>query len=439
MKKVTKEAKFFKGKNAISVIIGVVIFIVCMILLFYITIGGGDRVTSDLDESKTEETKNTTSQEVTTETVTTTQQATTEPATTTVPETTVVQESDTTPNPTMPIVELDGNYSNIGYITPTDGVVTMAFVGDINLSEKLENHYNNAGLDGFLSKNLQNIFLNSDIFGINHEYVSSDAGDEHKVDYEIWYYKNPTARQYILNEMGVDVVTLANNHTMDYGVEGLIDTMNSLKARNIVYVGVGNNLEEAKSAYIREVNGKKIGILAANRVVPRVDWYAYENKPGQMTTYESTDRFVMIKEEITRLKTVEKCDVVVVMVHFGENKQPIVQDYQKLVARGYVDAGADIILGCHTHTLQGAEIYNGKYIFYGVSNFLFENYLIDSAVVQAALDENNKLTVKLVPCISQNYQTHDVCGSEAKRIFKEIEALSTNIVIDDNGVVKLKN
>lgn len=438
MEKMNRATKLFKEKNIFSVIIGVVVFIVFLTFLFCITIGGGDRDTSDLNESKMAQ-ENTTSQKTATEMITTTEPTTTEIITTTEPETTTVQAETTTPKPTMPYVEVNGDYSHIGYITPTDGVVTMAFVGDINLSEKIENYYNNSGLDGFLSKNLQNIFLNSDIFGINHEYVSSDAGDEHKVDYEIWYYKNTTRRQYILNEMGVDVVTLANNHTMDYGVEGLIDTMNSLKARNIAYVGVGNNLEEAKSAYIQEVNGKKIAILAANRVVPRVDWYAYENKPGQMTTYESTDRFGMIKEEITRLKTIEKCDVVVVMVHFGENKQPIVQDYQKNVARGYVDAGADIIVGCHTHTLQGAEIYNDKYIFYGVSNFLFENYLIDSAVVQASLDENNKLTVKLVPCVSQNYQTHDVCGNEAKRIFKEIEALSTNIVIDDDGVVKLKN
>lgn len=82
-----------------------------------------------------------------------------------------------------------------------------------------------------------------------------------------------------------------------------------------------------------------------------------------MTSYESTDRFGMLKEEITRLKNVEKCDIVVVLPHFGENNQPVVQEYQKVVARGYVDAGADIIIGCHTHTLQGAEIYKGKYIF----------------------------------------------------------------------------
>lgn len=440
MKKLKELINKSDKKKIVEISAGIVAFVAFFAILFIMTVGGGNKTTSDFSVEKIETDTTTavkTAAESTTVKETTVKETTVKE--TTVKETTTVIQQVTDMKPTMPNVTPDDSASNIGMIKPNTGVVTMAFVGDINLSDKIENYYNQSGLDGFLSKNLQNIFLTSDIFGINHEYVSSDAGDEHKVDYEIWYYKNPTGRQYILNEMGVDVVTLANNHTMDYGVEGLIDTMNSLKARNIAYVGVGNNLNEAKAAYIKEVNGKKIAVLATNRVVPRVDWYAYENKPGQMTSYESTDRFGMMKEEISRLKNEEKCDAVIVMVHFGENKQPVVQEYQKVVARGYIDAGADIIVGCHTHTLQGAEIYNGKYIFYGVSNFLFENYLIDSAVVQVALDENNNLQVKLVPCVSQNYKTQDVTGKEAKRIFLEIEALSTNIRIDDDGTVRIKN
>lgn len=442
--KTTIKQFFSNKKNIIGIGAGVLTIFVIILIVFIIR--GGNSSTSDFDEARTTDAKTVAKETITditvkeTTTDTTDQETTTKETTeagtketTTAAEVTTVQETTTYP----PVVVPDG--SNIGTVLPNKGVATMAFVGDINLSEKIENYYKQSGLDGFLSKNLQNIFLTSDIFGINHEYVSSDAGDEHKVDYEIWYYKNPTSRQYILNKMGVDVVTLANNHTLDYGVEGLIDTMNSLKSRNIAYVGAGNNLKEAKSAYIKEINGKKIAVLATNRVVPRVDWYAYDNKPGQMTSYESTDRFGMLKEEITRLKNVEKCDIVVVLPHFGENNQPVVQEYQKVVARGYVDAGADIIIGCHTHTLQGAEIYKGKYIFYGISNFLFENYRVDSAVVQAALDENNNLKVKLVPCISQNYQTIDVTGNEAKRIFLEIEALSTNVRIEDDGTVNIKN
>lgn len=438
--------KLFSNKN-VNIVMGVVALSALVVAMCFIFSQGKDSgansypsaITTGIAAEITDEVTSTekfTEEETETEAETTIEETTRENPTT---EAQITETSTTVPLPAQPATIPDGDYSYIQPVTPTDGIVTMAFVGDINLSEKIENYYNTSGLSGFLSVNLQNIFLNSSIFGINHEYVSSDAGDEHKVDYELWYYKNPTSRQYILNEMGVDVVTLANNHTLDYGEEGLIDTMNSLKARGIAYVGVGNNLNEAKGAYIKEVNGKKIAILAANRVVPRVDWYAYENKPGQMTTYESTDRFGMIKEEITRLKTVENCDVVVVMVHFGENNVPEVQGYQYNVAHGYVDAGADIIVGCHTHTLQGAEIYNGKYIFYGVSNFLFENYQVDSVVVQAALNEANELTVKLVPCISKNYQTWDVSGNEAKRIFREIEALSTNISISDEGVVGIRN
>lgn len=316
--------------------------------------------------------------------------------------------------------------------------VTLAFVGDVDLNDRIVSAYENKGLDGFLSSKLSKLFLESDVFGLNHEYVSSDADDTYKVDYELWYYKHPTNREYILNIMGADVVSLANNHTMDYGEEGLVDTMNAIKNTGVKYVGAGNNLDEAKSAYIKEVNGKTVAVLAANRVVPRVDWYAYENKPGQMTTYEGTDRYHMIQEEIKKLKS-EGVDIVVVLVHFGENKDTTIQDYQYNVAHAYVDAGADLIIGSHIHLLQGAEIYKGKYIFYGVGNFLFENYAVDTVAVTASIASDNKLTVSLIPCKSQNSKTIDVTGSEAKKIFDSIVEMSVNIGISEDGLVYEKN
>lgn len=415
---------------------------VVIIVLIFITISMSD----DSNENKTLEAENLTSVITTTEIQTTTEEDTPETTVEIITETTTVE--TTTPEETTQVqvettttqnIVLDGDYSYIQPIQPTDGVATLVFVGDVNIGDKIENYYNQNGLDGFLSTNLQNTFLNSDVFALNHEYVSSDAGDEHKVDYELWYYKNPTRRQVILNAMGVDVVTLANNHTLDYGEEGLVDTMNALNQVGVSYVGVGHNLNEAKSAYIKEINGKKIAILASNRVVPRVDWYANDTKPGQMTTYEGTDRYQMILSEISRLKNEEGCDLVVVMVHWGENEVQDIQQYQINVGHGYIDAGADVVIGSHTHTLQGAEIYNGKYIFYGVSNFLFENYRVDSSAIHISMAADNSLLIKLIPCVSQNYIVTDVSGNEAKRIFLEIESLSPNISIDDNGIVKLRN
>lgn len=316
--------------------------------------------------------------------------------------------------------------------------VSMAFVGDVYIGDKAWNSYNTNGLLGIFSPNIISIFKESSVSGINHEYVASDAGDEHKVDYEKWYYKSPTAYEKIISELGIDVVTLANNHTMDYGEEGLIDTMNALNSVGVDYVGVGNNLEEALSPAIYEVSGKKVAVLAANRVVPRVDWYAGPAKVGQLTTYESTDRYLMIKAEITRLKSAG-VQAVVVLVHFGENKDTTIQDYQYNVAHGYADAGADLIIGCHSHALQGAEIYNGKYIFYGIGNFLFENYAVDTVMVHATIEEDDTLKVGLIPCKSQNYVTKDVSGQEANNIFKQIMDMSVNILINSDGQVVLKN
>ena len=316
--------------------------------------------------------------------------------------------------------------------------ISLAVVGDVDMSDRIDTAYKESGLQGVLSDNIINVFQNSDITAINHEYVASDHDDSHKVDYELWYYKHPTYREQYLKEMGVDVVTLANNHTMDYGEEGLIDTMEALRNVGISYVGVGKDLNEAKAAYIREINGKKIAIVAANRVVPRVDWYAGENKAGHMTTYEGTDRYGIIKDEISRLKNDEKCDLVVMLVHFGENQDPEIKDYEYNCAHGYVDAGADVVIGTHTHTLQGAEIYNGKYIFYGVGNFMFEGYAVDTVVVQLYLCEDNTVIVKLMPCKSQGFKTWDVEGYEARQIFDTITEMSVNVSISDEGIVMKK-
>lgn len=316
--------------------------------------------------------------------------------------------------------------------------ISLAIVGDVDMSDRIDSYYKQDGLPGFMSEGIINVFQNSDITAINHEYVASDHDDSHKVDYELWYYKHPTYREKYLKEMGVDVVTLANNHTMDYGEEGLLDTMEALTNEGISYIGVGKDLDEAKSAYVREINGKKIAIVAANRVVPRVDWYAGVNKPGHMTTYEGTDRYGMIKDEISRLKNEEQCDLVIMMVHFGENEDSEIKDYQYNCAHGYIDAGADVVVGAHTHTLQGAEIYNGKYIFYGTSNFMFEGYAVDTMVLQLFLCEDNTVIAKVMPCKSQNFKTYDVSGTEARQLFDKIVDMSVNISISDEGVVMKK-
>jgi poly-gamma-glutamate capsule biosynthesis protein CapA/YwtB (metallophosphatase superfamily) len=190
---------------------------------------------------------------------------------------------------------------------------------------------------------------------------------------------------------GIDVLSLANNHTLDWGPEALLDTIANLKAAGVTTVGAGKNIAEARRPVIVERKGTKVGFLAYSCTGP--DGYeAEEDKPGYApvrvwTIYEKVDyqpatpprivsfpykeEMAAVVEDIKKLKT--QADVVIVSFHWGQHLVPrVIPMYCYELGHAAVDAGADLILGGHTHILKGIEVYKGKVIFYSLSNFACE-------------------------------------------------------------------
>jgi hypothetical protein len=190
---------------------------------------------------------------------------------------------------------------------------------------------------------------------------------------------------------GFDVVSMANNHTLDWGVENLLDSMERLKKAGLPYVGAGKNLAEARQPVILERKGTKLGFLAYSCVHPK-GYEAEENKPGLApvriwTIYEQVDyqpgtppRIVTMPykedlaamiEDIKNLKTL--VDVVIVSIHWGLHIIPrVIPMYCPDIGHAAIDAGADLILGTHPHILKGIEMYKDKAIFYSTGNFAAE-------------------------------------------------------------------
>lgn len=316
--------------------------------------------------------------------------------------------------------------------------VTLSFVGDFFLSPLMYQNYQQSGISGIISQKIQDIFQSVDIAVADHEYVSGDGIENLKVDYQQYTFLTPSAQETILKDFSFDVMSLANNHTMDYQAEGILSTIANLKNLGITPIGAGENLAEAMTPYTTTVNGKKIAILSATRVVPTYDYYATESRPGLLTTYESTDRFQMIKEEITRLKTEENYDVVIVCVHWGNDGEKEILSSQVTLGHGYIDAGADIVVGNHTHVLQGMEFYNGKLICYGISNFLFGNYQSDTMVLSLEIGKDNSITARMLPCSSERFYTQELEGTAATEMFRYIESMSSNVVIQEDGLITEK-
>ena len=169
----------------------------------------------------------------------------------------------------------------------------------------------------------------------------------------------------ILNQAGIDGVTLANNHILDAGVEGIQETQQYLEDAGISYAGAGMDLASAREPMIFDLGGVKLGVLSYLDV-PSYEWaWATENAPGTAPLLED-----VMREDIERLKS--EVDLVLVMPHWGKEYIAEPEPYQVEMARAAVDAGADLFVGGHAHWPKGIEVYEQKPIFYGVGNFLLD-------------------------------------------------------------------
>jgi poly-gamma-glutamate synthesis protein (capsule biosynthesis protein) len=169
----------------------------------------------------------------------------------------------------------------------------------------------------------------------------------------------------ILNQGGIDGVTLANNHILDAGVPGLEETLGHLESAGISYAGAGTDLDAAREPMIFDLGGVTIGVLSYQGV-PSYDWaWATEDLPGTAPLLEE-----VMTEDVERLRP--QVDLVVVMPHWGIEYTAPPEPEQVELAHAVMDAGADVVVGNHAHWAKGLELYDGRPIFYGTGNFLFD-------------------------------------------------------------------
>ena len=162
-------------------------------------------------------------------------------------------------------------------------------------------------------------------------------------------------------------VSLANNHTGDFGHEAFLEQLDLLQRQQIACFGGGRNCAEARTPYLLQLNGLKIALLGYNDFKPR-SFEAGARWPGVAW---SVDEQVIADLEAAR--TIHKADLVIPYMHWGDEHDPA-NDRQKALARLIIDHGADLVVGGHPHVTQGAEYYNGKLIVYSLGNFVFDGF-----------------------------------------------------------------
>lgn len=304
---------------------------------------------------------------------------------------------------------------------------TMFFAGDVMLGNGITNRYDNEGLNGVLSDDLIAEMQNADLCMINQEFPFGVGGTQ-APDKQYTFKTDPEYVQAFL-DMGVDIVSLANNHVLDYGPDVLSQSFVTLDEADIDYVGAGETIERAKAWESYELGGTSVAVLSASRVIPVVEWNVDNAQPGVFCTYDPTQLIEQIK------LAEEEHDLTVVYVHWGVERKEYPEEYQRELARQYIDAGADLVVGGHAHVIQGVEYYNGVPIVYSLGNYMFNQSNKPTAALKVYVDENQNLSLQMIPVASSNYKTYATEGLEKADMINYIETLSYDLSLDEEGYV----
>lgn len=296
-------------------------------------------------------------------------------------------------------------------LDPADPAVTLMFGGDVTLSDAFEDlvgeDYNWAFAD-------MKEYRQADVAMVNLENPLTRATTP-LPDKQFNFKADPDAVEVLTNG-GVDIVTLANNHAMDYEASGLIETLETLDQAGIYRIGAGRDVKEARRPEILEVKGQRIAYLGYYDA----DLHAADvDTAGTNSTHK--DR---IAEDIRAIRN--QVDWIVVNYHWGEELAEYPADMQIQLAHHTIDAGADLVVGHHPHVLQGAEIYKGRPIAYSLGNFIFggnsrSDY--DTAVLKVAL-RDKQMKVEFLPVEVTQYQPRIVSGDRGEQILSQIRERS---------------
>ena len=322
--------------------------------------------------------------------------------------------------------------------------VTLGFAGDINFAEGWPTTEKmDAQPDGILdcfSPDCIDTMRGFDLFMLNNEFTYSTRGSEVPKTY---HFRSNPSRVENLKKLGVDLVLLANNHVFDYGTDALTDTLDTLAKAGIPEVGAGRNLEEAATPYYARINGRTIAYVAATKAEQYESAIhtqaATDTQPGVLACYDPS-RFL---EEIREADA--NSDFVVASVHWGLEYDEHYSDDQRALAEQMVAAGADAVIGSHTHCLQGINLIDGAPVFYSLGNFWFNEKPLYSGMARISLrvpeDRTQPVTLTetaFLPCTQYDLHTDLVTDPERKQtILDHITGLSNgDVTVSPDGIVK---
>ena len=306
--------------------------------------------------------------------------------------------------------------------------IRITFAGDAMMDWSVKETVKQKGPD-YPFIHIKKELTSSDLSVVNLETAITNEGV--KVPKEYNFRSDPNSLSGLKNA-GFQLVSLANNHSFDYGQSGFTDTLANLKKYQLDYMGGGANKEEAYGAKTYSIKGRSIKVVAFSRVLPDFSWLATDTKPGLANGYDLT----LIQNTIEKEK--KDADFLFVYIHWGVETKRSPEAFQRDWAKTMIDSGADGVIGSHPHVLQGFEYYKGKPIAYSLGNFLFPNYIkgdkAQTGILHLDIQKDN-IEMSFVPfkiiqdqIIVQNEQEKQV-------VWNELQTLSYGEVQINNGII----
>ena len=321
-------------------------------------------------------------------------------------------------------------------VRTTDGQLTFSFAGDLlfDPSYAAGNAILSRGIEGSFAPEALSAMRGSDIFLVNNEFTYTTSGRRNN---KTFTFRTNPSNAALLNEMGVDLVTLGNNHTYDFMEQGLLDTLSSLDAVGIPYIGAGRNIAEASAPIYIDADGMIIAVVNATEIEHSMSPYtrgATENSPGVFACYDPA----LLYEAVRAAN--EKADLVIAVMHWGIEGQNTIDNRQPAIARALVDAGADLIIGGHSHCLQTVDFVDDVPVFYSLGNFLFVSKDVNTGIARVTIDTEKKElgSVQFLPYLQAGCRVTCPDAAGQARILEFLRSFSPNVLIDENGFISKK-
>ena len=282
-------------------------------------------------------------------------------------------------------------------ISAAQDTLTITLTGDILLDRGVRRYIQKAGIDSLFTPEIDSIFAHSDIVVGNLECPATNL-------------RTPAMKQFVfranpewLNDLhrhGITHLNLANNHSVDQRRGGLRSTYDNCLRAGIVPLGAGRTMAEASEPVLLTTHHSPLTPLSSKIYLFATQQLPLENFPYLPDSFSvSQESIDTLCQRVSRLRKADPTAYIIVCPHWGIEHVTTPTPWQRRHARALIDAGADIIVGHHSHTLQTVEEYNGKTIFYSIGNFIFDqtNPINTTAAIVQIKIVSTSVEVKTIP------------------------------------------